>query len=149
MKPASILTVKEAIELIDSDTRTNPVVRNGELIKRSEYLLRNYRGGTMNYTIFLCKKDKNGNIVDNGKKWVAVTSKREQQDLVNAITDHYKAVSGRDVDPEQIGLYKQTTVIEKDNAGSTDGMARRNKKSKLKYGDELGTSAEGKTLEEY
>ena len=147
MKPANLLTVKEAIDLINSDTRTNPVVNNKELIKRSEYLAHNFRGSQMNYTIFLEKRDKDGNIVPNGKKWVVITSRREQQELLYAITDHYKALSGRDVDPEKIGLYKQTTVLEKDTAGGNSGMARTNKSSNLQYGDSLDSGK--KQVEEY
>lgn len=147
MKPANLLTVKEAIDLINSDTRTNPVVNNKELIKRSEYLAHNFRGSQMNYTIFLEKRDKDGNIVPNGKKWVVITSRREQQELLYAITDHYKALSGRDVDPEKIGLYKQTTILEKNVAGGNSGMARTNKSSSLQYGDSLDSGK--KQLEEY
>ncbi len=149
MKPANVLTVKEAIELIDSDTRQNPVVSNKELIKRSEYLNTNYRGGGMNYTLFLVKRDANGNIVPNGKKTVAITSQREQQELIYAIRDHYKSLSGRDVDPEKLGLYSQTNVIERDVAGSSTGMSRRNEKSTLKPGDSLGTDTRSRTVEEY
>lgn len=148
MKPANLLTVKEAIELINSDTRENPVVKNSELIKRTEYLLHNFRGGEMNYTIFLVKRDKNGNIVPNGKKWAVVTNRRERDDLLNAITDHYRALSGRNVDPEQIGLYKQTNVIERDVMGSTNGMTRKNTASTLKYGDTMDTGTRLQTEKE-
>ena len=150
MKPANMLTVKEAIELIDSDTPQNPVVNNVELIKRSEYLLTNYRGNGMNYTIFLVKRDeKTGKIVPNGKKWAVINSPREQQDLVNAITDHYKARSGKDVDPEKLGLRKQTTVVERDVAGAGEGLARVNASSKLEYGSALESDSRSRTVEGY
>lgn len=137
-KPSDILTVKEAIDLINSDTRTNPVVNNALLIRNVEYLHTNFRGGGMNYTIFLVKRDKTGKIVPNGVKWVAVTNRRDQTDLEYAITDHYKEVSGREIDPEQIGLMKQTTTLDS-KTGNTTGMARRNKESRLKKGDSLET----------
>lgn len=145
-KPKDILTVKEAIDLINTDTRTNAVVDNKKLIKRVEYLRQNWRGGSLNYTIDLVKRDESGKIVPNGKKWAAVTSDRERRELEYAITDHYKALSGRDVDPEQIGLYKQTTVVNKQDPAS-NGMAQINKSSKLKFGDELKTG--GETVEDY
>lgn len=147
-KPSDILTVKEAIDLINTDTRTNPVVDNKKLISGVEYLRSNFRGGGMNYTIHLVKRDASGKIVPNGVKWAAVTSRRDQTDLEYAITDHYKALSGRDVDPETIGLSKLTTAVEP-GKGNSDGLAHRNKSSKLEYGDELGTSSENKTIEEY
>lgn len=147
-KPSDILTVKEAIDLINTDTRTNPVVNNKELIRNVEFLKANFRGGGMNYTIHLVKRDENGKIVPNGVKWVAITGRRDQTDLEYAITDHYKALSGREVNTDEIGLSKQTTVLDK-KTNENDGMARRNKSSKLKFGDELGTSAENQTIEEY
>ena len=101
----------------------------------------------MNYTIWLVKYDDNKRIVPNGKKWVNITSPREQNELVYAITDHYKAMSGRDVDPHKIGLQKQTTVVDRDIAGSSNGQPRKNDKSKLEYGDELNGGTEA--LEEY
>lgn len=147
-KPSDILTVKEAIDLINTDTRTNPVVDNRKLIKNVEYLRSNFRGGGMNFTIFLVKRDEDGKIVPNGKKWAAITSHRDQTELEYAITDHYKALSGKDIDPEQIGLYKRTTAVDP-GSGNTTGLARNNPSSKLSYGDELGSSPENQTVQEY
>lgn len=146
-KPSDILTVKEAIDLINSDTRTNPVVNNAKLIRNVEFLKSNFRGGGMLYTIFLVKRDKTGKIVPNGVKWAAVNNHRDQSDLEYAITDHYKAVSGRDVDTESIGLMKQTTTIDQ-KEGNVDGRARKNKESKLKKGDDLQTGHKVDTGEE-
>lgn len=140
-KPSDILTVKEAIDLINSDTRTNPVVNNAKLIRNVEFLNSNFRGGGMNYTIFLEKRDESGRIVPNGVKFVAVNGKREQTELEYAITDHYKAVSGRDVDPETIGLMQQSTVVSEEE-GDLTGKPRVNKTAKkLKKGDALRTGS--------
>lgn len=43
-KPSDILTVAEAIELINSDSPKNPVVSNKKLIRNVEYLRANFRG---------------------------------------------------------------------------------------------------------
>lgn len=148
MKPKNILTVKEAIELINSDTRDNPTVNNVQLIKGTEYLLTNWRGGDgMNYTIWT-EERKNGKIVDSGKKWVHIASVRERDELLYAITDHYKALSGREVDPAKLGLSQVSTTLERDTAGASTGKARKNASgTKLKLGDELGSGA--KTVEAY
>lgn len=145
-KPKDILTVREAIELINSDTPKNPTVDNVKLVKGIEFLRANFRGGGMNYTIFLVKRDESGRIVPNGVKFVAVSNKRDQTDLEYAITDHYKDRSGKDVDPAAIGLTKQTTVVNKQDSNS-NGMAQYNKSSKLKLGDELRTG--GETVGDY
>lgn len=140
-KPSDILTVKEAIDLINSDTRTNPVVNNAKLIRNVEFLRSNFRGGGMNYTIFLEKRDASGKIVPNGVKFVSVNNKRERTELEYAITDHYKAVSGREVDPESIGLMQQTTVVD-ESENNLSGMARTDKKAKRrKVGDALETGS--------
>lgn len=145
-KPKDVLTVKEAIELINKDTCTNPVVRNDLLIRNVEFLRSNFRGGGMNYTIFLVKRDEKGKIVPNGVKYVAVNNRRDQNDLEYAITDHYKEVSGRDVDPETIGLAQQTTLV---NDNESSGKPRVNKEGKkLKKGDKLGSGSRTVTEEE-
>lgn len=152
-KPKDVLTVKEAIELINKDTRTNPVVRNDLLIRNVEFLRSNFRGGGMNYTIFLIKRDKNGKVMLDKKgkpvceaKFVSVNNRRDQNDLEYAITDHYKEVSGRDVDPETIGLAQQTTLV---NDNEPSGKPRVNKEGKkLKKGDKLGSGSRTVTEEE-
>lgn len=146
-KPSDILTVKEAIDLINSDSPTNRIINNGKLIRNVEFLRSNFRGGGMNYTIFLVKKLANGKIVPNGVKFVAVTNRRDQTDLEYAITDHYKAVSGRDIDPDELGLMQVTTAVD-ESAGNLDGMARKNTAGKkLKKGDRLRTGSETVTSE--
>lgn len=148
-KPSDILTVKEAIDLINSDTPKKPVVNNKLLIKNVEFLKANFRGGGMNYTIFLEKYNDKGEIVPNGVKWVSINNKREQMDLEYAITDHYKKVSGgREVDPDSIGLMQQTTVVDKRAGGSNSHQPRKNKEGKLKIGDELRGGTESITVGE-
>lgn len=149
MKPKNILTVAEAKKLIDSDTPENPTVDNVQLIKGTEYLLTNWRSGNdgMNYTIWTVAR-KDGKIVQTGKKWVHVASVRERDELLYAITDHYKARSGREVDPAKLGLSQISTTLERDTAGASTGKARKNASgTKLKLGDELGSGT--KTVEEY
>ena len=146
-KPSDILTVKEAIDLINSDTPENRIINNGKLIRNVEFLRSNFRGGGMNYTIFMIKKLANGKIVPNGVKFVAVTNRRDQTDLEYAITDHYKAMSGKDIDPDELGLMQVTTAVD-ESAGNLDGMARKNTTGKrLKKGDRLRTGTETVTSE--
>lgn len=99
----------------------------------------------MNYTIFLQKRLEDGRIVPNGVKFVAINNKREQTDLEYAITDHYKAVSGRDINAEEIGLSQQTTVLDK-TSGADSNKPRKNSGNKLKVGDELRSGSETMTV---
>lgn len=133
MKPSDFITVDEAIALIKINTRTNPTINHVKLVKALPYLRTNIRGD-MNYTIHLLKKTERG-IVENGKKYVKIGSSRDANTLEYAITDHYKELSGRDIDVDNMGLSRQTTAVEE--AGRFEASPRVNRDSKIKYGDEM------------
>lgn len=137
MNTKDFLTVQEAIALIDEDTPTNPVVDNVQLVLGTEYLRTNMRGSTMNYTIHLVKKDeKTGKIVPNGIKYAVVASSRDANLLEYAITDHYKARSGKEApNPEELGLDRITTALE--DSSNYNSRPRRNPSSKIKKGDDM------------
>lgn len=136
-KPSDFITVEEAIALINTDTRDNPTVDDVRLVKALPFLDTNMRGGTMNYTIHLIKRDETGKIVDNGKKFAQVQSSRDANTLKYAIIDHYKALSGRDIDPDELGVSRQTTTIEE--GSGFQSKPRINTESKIKVGDDLKT----------
>lgn len=142
MNPKDFLTVQEAIELIDTDTPQNPVVDNVRLVLGTEYLRTNLRGNTLNYTIHLVKRDeKTGKIVPNGVVYAQVASPRDANLLEYAITDHYKARSGKNApNPEELGLERFTTTLEE--SSNYNSRPRRNSSSKIKKGDDMdaGTS---------
>lgn len=145
-KPSDILTVKEAIDLINSDSPTNRVVNNGKLIKNVEYLETNWHGRGMNYTIFLVKKNEQGKLMPNGVKWVAITNSREKNDFKYAVTDHYKVMTGRDINTDELGLMQQTTVVDDDHKSAAP---RRNTSAKkLKVGDKLESGSKEVTSQE-
>lgn len=137
MNPKDFLTIPEAIDLINQDTPTNPVVDNVKLVLGTEYLRTNMRGSTMNYTIHLVKRDeKTGKIVPNGVKYAVVASSRDANLLEYAITDHYKAKSGKDApNPEDLGLNSFTTALEEQS--HYNPHPRRNAASKIKKGDDM------------
>lgn len=137
MNRNDFLTVKEAIDLINTDTRTNPTVDDKRLVRGIEFLKANQRGGEMNYTIHLLKKDENGKIVPNGVKYAKVMSPREANELQYAIEDHYKSLSGKVVDSENMGLHKLSTTLDEEH--HFQEKPRVNPNSTLKPGDELAT----------
>lgn len=141
MKPKDFLSVEEGIALINTDTRTNPVVDDVQLVKNIEYLRMNMRGAEMNYTVHLVKRDETGKIVPNGKKWIVVSSPRDANLLEYAIMDHYKALSGKEApDPEEMGLERTTTTLEE--SSNYNVRPRRNTSSKTKKGDDLKQGGE-------
>lgn len=146
MKPKDFLTVDEAIALINTDTRTNPTIDDVKLVKGIEYLRANMRGGEMNYTIHLVKRDETGKIVPNGKKWAVVQSSRDANTLEYAIMDHYKALSGHAApDPDEMGLEAFTTAVE-DSDGKSRPRPRRNTSSTIKKGDEMASGSQTVTV---
>lgn len=149
MKPKDFLTVQEAIELIETDTRSNPTVDDVQLVKGIEYLRANMRGSEMNYTIHLVKRDDNGKIVPNGKKWAVVQSSRDANTLEYAIMDHYKKLSGHEApNPEDMGLETFTTTVE-DSDGKSRPRPRHNASSKIKKGDEMASGDRTITVGEH
>lgn len=146
MRPKDFLSVDEAIKLIDSDTPTNPVVDNVRLVKGIEYLRANQRGGALNYTIHLVKRDeKTKQIIPNGVRYAVIESTRDANTLEYAIVDHYKDRSGREApDLDSMGLNAVTTTL--DDESGYNAKPRRNTSSKIKKGDDLRTGSSTQTV---
>ena len=136
-KPSDFITVKEAIALIDTDTRTNPTVDDQELIRSVEFLHTNLRGNDMNFRIPKVKYDENKKIVPNGIVYAKVTNSREASELAWAIEDHYKKLSGKTIDSQTMGLQRQSTTVEEST--NFEGRPHNNPDSTIKMGDELTT----------
>lgn len=137
MKPEVFLTLKEAIDFINTDTRTNPTVDDVRLGAALEYLEQNQRGGEMNFNLFPIGVDENGKKVQKPALYVRLKGPREANELRYAIEDHIKNLSGRTINAETLGLHKKTTTIE--DAGGFKNNPRENVTSKLKYMDDLST----------
>lgn len=142
-KPSQFLSVRDAIRLLDTDTRTNPTVNDTRLIQMVEYLHTNLRGNEMNFTIFKVKRDDSGKIVKDGHVVVRITNSREASELAWAIEDHYKKLSGKTIDSKTMGLSRQTTAVTEDS--NFQANPHENAESKIKYGDDL-TTGEGTTM---
>lgn len=126
--PTGFLSVEEAIALIQKDSRKNATVDVAFLVKNIPWLERN-----RNFTIKLLRHD-NGKLVDNGIKYVAIENDYQKEMLKHAIVQHYKDQSGREIDPDTIGVRRITTAIEDDNP---QGRPRVNKTSKTNIGDTI------------
>jgi hypothetical protein len=55
--------------------------------------------------------------------------------LEHTIIEHFKQVTGREIDPETIGIRKLTTTV--DDETNPQGRVVSNKKSKTKVGDSI------------
>lgn len=126
--PNGFVSVEEAIALIQADSRKDATVDIAFLVKNLPWLEKNH-----NYTIKLLRHE-GGKIVDNGIKYVAIENDYQKEMLKHAITQHYKDLSGREIDPDTIGIRKITTAIEDDNP---QGRPTINKTSSTNIGDTI------------
>lgn len=126
--PNGFISVDEAIALIQSDSRTNATVNVAFLVKNLPWIEKNH-----NFTIKLLRHE-GGKVVDNGIKYVAIESDYQKEILKHAIVEHYKEMSGREFDPETVGVRKITTAVEDDNP---QGRPKVNKTSQTNIGDTI------------
>ena len=131
--PAGFISVEEAISLIESDTRSNAKVDTAFLLRNLPYL--RVDG---NYTIKKLKHE-NGKVVDAGEEFVHILSDYQRSMLEHAIIEHYKMVTGRDIDPESIGIKKLMTTV--DDEKNLSGRIMQNTESSTKVGDTLVSGA--------
>ena len=131
--PTGFISVEEAISLIESDTRSNAKVDTAFLLRNLPYL--RVDG---NYTIKKLKHEK-GKVVDAGEEFVHIFSDYQRSMLEHTIIEHYKMVTGRDIDPESIGIKKLMTTV--DDEKNLSGRIMRNTESSTKVGDTLVSGA--------
>lgn len=131
--PRGFISIEEAIKLIESDTRKDAKVDTSFLLRNLPYLRTDG-----NYTIKKLRHDKEtGRVVNNGEVFVMVTSDYEKEMLKHAIVEHYRNVTGRTIDPDNIGLRSLTTTVDEEtNLGAA---IINNDKPTIKPGEDLGT----------
>lgn len=131
--PRGFISIEEAIKLIESDTRKDAKVDTSFLLRNLPYLRTDG-----NYTIKKLRHDKEtGRVVSNGEVFVMITSDYEKEMLKHAIVEHYRNVTGRTIDPDNIGLRSLTTTVDEEtNLGAA---IIHNDKPTIKPGEDLGT----------
>ena len=128
--PAGFITIEEAIDLINQDTRSNATVDTAFLVAGIPYLR---LGGTYNIRKM---KHVNGKPVYDGEKFVLIESEYQKAMLEHAIVEHYKKMSGNyDYDPEKAGLKNLSTAV--DDEENPSGRIVRQKKAMTKAGDDI------------
>ena len=131
--PTGFISAEEAISLIETDTRSNAKVDTAFLLRNLPYL--RVDG---NYTIKKLKHE-NGKVVDAGEEFVHIFRDYQRSMLEHAIIEHYKMVTGRDIDPESIGIKKLMTTV--DDEKNLSGRIMQNTESSTKVGDTLVSGA--------
>lgn len=129
--PKAFLSFDEAIKLIQAETRDNPRVDISRLARNLKWLEPKH-----NYTIFMLKRDANGQIVPNGNRPVAINSDYEKSTLEHAIREKYKELARQEYGDEDI--HKITTMVtDSESGGNYTGQPMENTESKIKVGDNI------------
>ena len=127
--PKGFISVEEAIALIQKDSRTNATVDVAFLVKNLPWLEKNH-----NFTIKLLRHE-NGKVVENGVKYVFISTDYQKELLKHAIVQHYTDLSGREIDPDAIGIRKISTAVDSDK--NPQGRPMKNTDSTTKIGDTI------------
>lgn len=127
--PNGLISVEDAIKLINSHERKNATVDMKFLVGNLPWLS---KGKT--YTIKL-ERHENGRIVKNGVVTTFLKNDYEVSILHHAITEHYRELSGREIDEDKLFTRHITTAI--DDEKNPTGRPMRNRSASTKVGDSI------------
>lgn len=133
--PKGFISVEEAIQLINEDTRTNAKVDTGFLVAGLPYLR---VGGTYNIRKM---EHRDGKATYIGEDFVLIKSEYERAMLEHAIVEHYKAMSGDtmfEYDAEHAPTRSLSTAI--DDEENPSGKIVKQKRPMTKQGDDISVS---------
>lgn len=125
------ITVDEAIEMINAETREEPHVDISRLAENIEYLAPRH-----NFTIFLIKRDKDGKIVSNGNKPIYIASDYEKTLVEHAIISKFEELSRMKYNGEKVRKIS-TSVTDAESGGNSQGRPIANLSSDIKAGDNI------------
>lgn len=129
--PKGFITVAEAIKLIESDTRDNAKVDTAFLVRNIPYMR---EGGNFNIRKL---KHENNRIVRDGSVFVMLETEYDKVALEHAILEHYRKVTGRTAQPNDMGVKDVSTIV--DSQDPESGRIRKNQNPLSKYGEDLGS----------
>ena len=129
--PKGFITVAEAIKLIESDTRNNAKVDTAFLVRNIPYMR---EGGNFNIRKL---KHENNRIVRDGSVFVMLETEYDKVTLEHAILEHYRKVTGRTAQPNDMGVKDVSTIV--DSQDPESGRIRKNQNPLSKYGEDLGS----------
>lgn len=109
--PKGFISVDDAIKLIESDTRQNPVVDIDRMIRNFTYIEVDH-----NFNIFLLDRDKDGKIIKIGETPTHFFNNYDVERFKHALTSHYRELSGREFE-ENITRSLSTTIDDANPAG--------------------------------
>ena len=127
------ITLDEAINLINKDTRDEATVDLDWMIRNIHYIQEK-----KNFTIPLMYSDENHFAHRKGKTQVYIASSYEKEIFRHTIREAFKARTGRDVDPERRTKNRTTVYDPEHNTLSQGSAIQSNPNPTTKAGDNLG-----------
>ena len=125
------ITVSQALEMINAETREEPNVDISRLAENIEYLAPRH-----NFTIFLIKRGKDGKIVSNGNKPIYIANDYEKTLVEHAIISKFEELSRLKYNGEKVRKIS-TSVTDAESGGNSQGRPIVNLASEIKAGDNI------------
>lgn len=128
--PKGFITLEEFMELIKTDTRSNPTVDTTWMVRHIDWVEENH-----NFRIPLIKlsADKTRNV-RIGSKFVAVRDAYDRESIKRLIRDHFRDLAGHEYRAQTV---RAVSSVADDEVGS--GVRPRKVKPIAKEGDAIGT----------
>ena len=130
---AGFITISEAIDLINKDTRDDATVDLSWMVKNIHYIQEN-----KNFRIPLMYSDEKKIAHKKGNTYVYVATSYEKEILRHAIREAFRLRTGKDVNPERKTKNKTTVYDPEYNTLSQGSAIQSNPNPTTKAGDNLG-----------
>lgn len=127
--PKGFISIQEAVELINSDTRANAKVDTKWLVSHIDWI-----EVAHNFRIPLLKTTANKEIEKIGSKYVEIRDAYDRETMKRAIRDHYRDMVGREYAAPTVRAV--SSVVDDEVAG---GARPRKSKPIAKEGQTIGT----------
>jgi len=128
--PKGFISIEEAVQLINSDTRASAKVDTKWLVSHIDWIEDNH-----NFRIPLMKTTDKGEVVKIGSKYVEIRNAYERETIKKAIRDHYRDMVGRDYAAPTVKSV--STVADEEESGGN--VTPRRRKPIAKEGAIVGT----------
>lgn len=127
--PKGFISIDEAVELINSDTRANAKVDTSWLVHHIDWIEEAH-----NFRIPLLKTTTDKKVVRCGSKFVQVLTSYDKEVLKRAIRNHYRDMVGHEYEAQKV---RAVSSVVDDEVSS--GARPRRSKPIAKEGQAIGT----------
>lgn len=111
MQNNEIISVDQVVELLNNETRKNPKVDVSKMAASIEWL-DCARDKHSTFAVPLLRKDANGKIVSDGKRFVPINNNRDYTTVRYAIEDNYKRLARKEMPDNSTSVRSIETVVD-------------------------------------